>query len=33
MSKENQIHSSNLWTLGIKKLYMGPLGYNYQILP
>ena len=28
----NQIHGSNLWTLGIPKIYMGPLGYNIQIL-
>ena len=27
----NQIHSSNLWTLGIPKMYMGHLGYNIQI--
>ena len=31
MSKGNQIHSSNLWTLGIPKMYMGPLSYNIQI--
>ena len=27
----NQIHSSNIWTLGIPKMYMRPLGYNVQI--
>ena len=27
----NQIHSVNLWTLGIQKIYMGPLSYNVQI--
>ena len=27
----NQIHSVNLWTLGIPKMYMGTLGYNIQI--
>ena len=32
MSKGNQIHSSNLWTLGILKMYMGTLDYNIQIL-
>ena len=31
MSKGNQIDSSNLWTLGIPKMYMGTLGYNIQI--
>ena len=28
----NQIHCSNLWTLGIPKMYMGTLGYNIQML-
>ena len=27
----NQIHSSNLWTLGIPKMYLRTLGYNVQI--
>ena len=32
VSLGNQIHSVNLWTLGIPKMYMGTLGYNIQIL-
>ena len=32
VSLGNQIHSSNLWTLGIPKMYMNTLGYNIQML-
>ena len=32
MCRGNQIHSINLWTLGIPKMYMRILGYNIQIL-
>ena len=31
VSPGNQIHSSNLWILGIPKMYMGTLGYNVRI--
>ena len=31
VSKGNHIHSGNLWTLGIPKMYKGTLGYEGQI--